>query len=78
VRTSCPFARNVTRKSLRFIIRAGGVGDGDFFVRVYSPVTRVYYRVHCFAHGDLSGFYGMHVDCRAGIGARVTYTAHKR
>jgi hypothetical protein len=74
VRTSCPFARNVTRVSLRFIIRAGGAGDGDFYVRAWSPITVRWYRVHCDAHGDLySG--GVRADCRAGHGAHVLYRA---
>ena len=76
VRTSCPFPRNVTRVSLRFIIRHGGVGDGDFYVRVYSPVTLKWYRTHCFANGDLYGSERMHVTCFAGIGAKVVYVAH--
>lgn len=74
VRTSCPFARNVTRASLRFIIRHGGVGDGDFYVWASSPVTHRWYHAHCFANGDLYSSYGNHVDCRAGHGARVVYT----
>lgn len=75
VRTSCPFARNVTRASLRFIIRHGGVGDGDFYVFAWSPVTRRWYHVHCFANGDLRASYGMRVSCRAGIGALVRFRA---
>lgn len=73
-RTSCPFARNVTRASLRYIVRHGGVGDGDFYTIAWSPVTRREYLVHCQANGDLYASYGMHVTCRAGHGARVTYT----
>jgi hypothetical protein len=75
-RTSCPFARAVGRASLRVIVDAGGAGDGDFYTRAYSPVTHRSYRVHCFANGDLDDpAYGMRVDCRAGIGARVVYRA---
>lgn len=77
VRTSCPFARNVTRASLRFIVRAGGVGDGDFYVWASSPVTHRWYRAHCWANGDLRSSSGMRVDCRAGIGARVIYHARE-
>ncbi len=73
--TSCPFAQNVTRASLALIIRSGGAGDGDFYVNAYSPITLKWYRVHCDAHGDIRSSYGMHVDCRAGIGARVIYRA---
>ena len=73
--TSCPFARNVTRVSLALIIHSGGAGDGDFYVRAYSPVTIKWYLVHCFAHGDIRSTYGIQVDCRAGIGARVVYHA---
>lgn len=76
VRTSCPFARNVTRASLRVIIRAGGVGDGDFYTRAWSPVTGRWYRVHCYANGDLWTPQGIRADCRAGIGARVIFNAH--
>jgi hypothetical protein len=75
--TSCPFAQNVTRESLRYIIIAGGAGDGDFYLNAWSPVTRKSYLVHCFANGDISSSYGVHVDCRAGIGARVVYRAWK-
>lgn len=74
-RTSCPFAKNVTRNSLRFIIRSGGSGDGDFFIFAWSPVTRLNYRMHCWAHGDLHSDAGMKVICRGGIGARVSYDA---
>ncbi len=74
-RTSCPFAKRVAAKSLTFIVNSGGTGNGDFYVRVYSPVTYKTYRMHCFANGGLRTSYGMHVDCRGGIGARVTYTA---
>lgn len=74
VRTSCPFARNVTRASLRYIIAAGGSGDGDFYTHAWSPVTHREYRVHCQADGDLNANYGMRVTCRAGHGARVSYT----
>lgn len=76
IRTSCPFARNVTKASLRFIIHHGGSGDGDFFVFAWSPVTQKWYHVHCFANGDLYNSYGIRADCRAGIGARVKYRAH--
>jgi hypothetical protein len=72
--TSCPFAKNVTRASLRYIIAAGGAGDGDFYTRAYSPVTHKLYYVHCFANGDLYNSV-VRVDCRAGIGARVIYRA---
>jgi hypothetical protein len=75
--TSCPFAQNVVRSSLRFIIWSGGAGDGDFYTYAWSPVTLKNYRVHCFAHGDLNDYYGVHVDCRAGIGARVIYHARR-
>jgi hypothetical protein len=75
VRTSCPFARNVTRASLRLIIRSGGAGDGDFYVRAWSPVTGRWYRVHCEANGDLYSADGIRADCRAGVGARVLYRA---
>lgn len=75
VRTSCPFARNVARASLRFVIRHGGAGDGDFYVFAWSPVTRRWYRTHCFADGDLYSTSGSRVDCRAGHGARVVYRA---
>lgn len=75
--TSCPFARNVTLASLTLILRSGGAGDGDFYVRAYSPVTLKWYRVHCWAHGDIRSTYGMNVDCRAGIGARVIYHARQ-
>lgn len=73
--TSCPFARRVALASERFIIRAGGAGDGDFYTLAYSPVTRRWYRAHCFAHGDIYRSFGIRVDCRAGIGARVVYRA---
>lgn len=69
--TSCAFAENVFKASMKFIIRAGGQGDGDFYVRAYSPTTHRNYRVHCWADGMLTVL--MHVDCRAGHGARVTY-----
>lgn len=72
--TSCPFAKRVTAASLRFIVTHGGSGDGDFYVRAYSPVTFRWYRMHCFADGDIYGS-GIHVDCRGGIGARVVYNA---
>jgi len=75
VRTSCPFARRVATKSLTFIVNHGGVGDGDFYVRVYSPVTYRWYRMHCEADGDLAASYGMNVTCRGGIGALVHYKA---
>jgi hypothetical protein len=74
--TSCPFARNVTRASLRYIISHGGSGDGDFIVYAWSPVTHRWYRVHCQADGDLNASYGMHVACRAGNRARVVYIGH--
>jgi hypothetical protein len=70
-RTSCAFARNVFKSSMKFIIRAGGQGDGDFYVRAYSPTTHKNYKVHCWADGMLTVL--MHVDCRAGHGAHVTY-----
>lgn len=76
--TSCPFARNVVRASLRYIILAGAAGDGDFYTYAWSPVTLREYRVHCFAHGILDAPVGIRVDCRAGIGARVVYVAHRR
>jgi hypothetical protein len=76
--TSCPFARNVTRASLKFIIRHGGAGNGDFYVFAWSPVTGRWYHVHCFAGGDLYASYGNRVDCRAGLGARVIYRAYAR
>lgn len=72
-RTSCPFARNVTRASLRVIINAGGAGDGDFYTHAWSPVTLRWYRVHCEANGDLYARYGIHVTCTAGSGALVIY-----
>lgn len=77
-RTSCPFARRVTAKSLTFIVNAGGVGDGDFYVRVYSPVTHKTYRMHCYADGDLNTSEGMNVTCTGGVGARVHYKAWSR
>jgi hypothetical protein len=73
-RTSCPFAQNVAQASLRYIVAAGGRGDGPFTTSAYSPVTHMRYRVRCFAYGDLYAR-AMNVDCRAGIGARVTYRA---
>lgn len=76
-RTSCPFAQNVTRASLKFIIRHGGVGNGDFYVWASSPVTHRWYHAHCFAGGDLD-YGGIRVDCRAGHGARVVYRANRR
>jgi len=76
VRTSCPFARRVAAKSLRFLIDHGGAGDGDFYIRVYSPVTYKTYRMQCFAHGILYDWPGMTVTCRGGIGALVRYVAH--
>jgi hypothetical protein len=75
VRTSCPFARSVARASLRVIVRAGGAGNGWFSTRAYSPVTRRWYRVRCFANGNVYTSRGITVDCRAGIGARVVYRA---
>lgn len=71
-RTSCLFARSVFKASLNFIIRAGGAGDGDFFIRAYSPVTHRNYRMHCEAHGMLT--IEMHTVCRGGHGARVAYS----
>lgn len=73
--TSCPFAQRVTRAAISFMVRHGGVGDGDFYVRVYSPVTYKWYTMDCAAHGDLRTT--MYVDCRGGIGARVVFTAHE-
>lgn len=73
-RTSCPFARNVARTTLRFVVAAGGVGDGPIATRAYSPVTRKWYSVRCLANGDLYRSV-MRVDCRAGIGAHVVYRA---
>jgi hypothetical protein len=78
VRTSCPFARNVTRASLRYIIAAGGSGDGDFYTHAWSPITHREYRVHCQADGDLNTSYGMRVTCRAGHSARVSYTGRAK
>ncbi len=75
IRTSCPFARRVAAKSLTFIVRHGGQGNGDFFVSVYSPVTYKTYRMHCDANGSLYASDRMHVTCRGGIGALVRYTA---
>lgn len=75
-RTSCPFARNVTRASLRFVIHHGGVGDGDFWTAAWSPVTDRLYAVHCQADGNIYSSGGIHVDCNAGIGARVDYQGH--
>src|SRR5262245_24100736 len=73
-RTSCPFARNVTRASLRYIVAEGGRFHGSFTTSAYSPVTYMWYRVRCSAYGDL--YQGaMNVDCRAGVGARVVYRA---
>jgi hypothetical protein len=74
IRTSCPFARRVAAKSLTFIVKHGGEGNGDFFVNVYSPVTFKTYRMHCFAYGGEQ----MHVTCRGGIGALVSYVASNR
>jgi hypothetical protein len=75
IRTSCPFARNVERAALRQIVRAGGAGDGDLWTVAYSPVTLRWYAVHCTADGDLYRGVGIHVDCRAGVGARVVFWA---
>ncbi len=75
IRTSCPFARRVTARSLTFIVKHGGEGDGDFFVNVYSPVTFKTYRMHCLANGSLYTSERMHVTCRGGIGALVRYVA---
>jgi hypothetical protein len=72
-RTSCPFARNVVRASLRRIVATGGVGTGAFTTSAYSPVTYKWYTVRCYAVGDL--YDALRVDCRAGIGARVIYRA---
>lgn len=77
-RTSCPFAKRVTAKSLTFVVDHGGQGNGDFYVRVYSPVTYKTYRMHCFGNGDLYESFGMDVTCTGGIGARVHYVAHAR
>jgi hypothetical protein len=77
-RTSCPFAKRVTAKSLTFIVNHGGQGDGDFYVSVYSPVTFKWYQMHCQANGDLRASFGMNVTCRGGIGALVHYVAHAR
>lgn len=74
-RTSCPFARRVAARSLTFVVNHGGVGNGDFYVRVYSPVTLRWYRMHCEANGDLYTSEGMTVACRGGIGAYVKYRA---
>lgn len=73
-RTSCPFARNVTQASLRKLVAAGGWFHGSFTTSAYSPVTGMWYRVGCSAHGDLYDSV-MNVDCRAGVGARVVYRA---
>lgn len=75
VRTSCPFARRVAAKSLTFIVKHGGEGNGEFFVNVYSPVTFKTYRMHCDANGTLYGGERMHVTCRGGVGALVRYSA---
>jgi hypothetical protein len=72
--TSCPFARNAAQASLRYIVAAGGRFHGSFTTSAYSPVTHMWYRVRCFAYGDLYAG-AMNVDCRAGIGARVVYRA---
>lgn len=78
-RTSCPFAKRVTASSLRYIVKRGGAGDGDFYVTVWSPVTLKWYRMWCLADGDIHDpSLGVHVDCRGGIGARVIYTARER
>lgn len=74
-RTSCPFAKRVAAKSLTFIVNRGGVGNGDFYVRVWSPVTLRWYRMHCDADGSLYSYPWMHVACRGGVGALVRYTA---
>jgi hypothetical protein len=78
VRTSCPFAKRVASSSLTFIVNHGGQGDGDFYVRVYSPVTFRWYRMHCYANGSLYAYPWMHVTCTGGIGALVRYTARSR
>ena len=75
VRTSCPFSRAVFGASIRVIVNAGGVGNGTFSTRSYSPVTKRWYRVRCAANGSLYTREHMTVDCRAGIGARVVYRA---
>lgn len=75
INTSCPFARRVTAASLRFVVVHGGAGNGDFYVTVWSPVTYRWYRMHCYANGDINNG-GIRVDCRGGIGARVVYIAH--
>jgi len=72
-RTSCPFARNVARASLLAILRAGGARGGSFTTLAYSPVTRAWYRVRCFAYGNVWTRRGATVDCWAGIGAHVVY-----
>lgn len=69
--TSCPFARVVARRSLRYIVRAGGAGDGDFYIFAVSPVTGDAYKIHCDAHADLPAV--ARVSCRTGFGARVSY-----
>src|SRR5262245_43693994 len=73
--TSCPFARAVFGASLRRIVAAGGVGNGSFSTRAYSPVTRRWYRVRCDANGSLYTNERMKVDCRAGLGARIAFLA---
>jgi hypothetical protein len=75
VNASCPFARNVAAASMRVIVRAGGVGNGSFSTRAYSPVTHKLYRVRCDANGSLYTSERISVDCRAGIRARVLFRA---
>jgi hypothetical protein len=62
------------------IVKAGGAGNGDFFTRAYSRVTHHWYRLHCFANGDLNTTTAqprMSVDCRTlhTPVARVRYVA---
>jgi|SRR5580765_2139820 len=73
--TSCPFAQNVARASLRRIIQFGGRYNGPLTTTAYSPVTGLWYRVDCNAYGDLFHI-GMDVTCHAGKGAAISYRAH--
>jgi hypothetical protein len=74
--TSCPFAQRVMRSATNYIVRHGGAGNGNFYVRVYSPVTLKWYWMNCEADGDIHAAQGIRVDCRGGIGARVVWTAY--
>jgi hypothetical protein len=74
-RTSCPFARNVFRKVVNAVVRAGGSGNGPLTIRAYSPVTHRSYRMRCQVNGDLYRPRGIKAICRGGIGAGVAFRA---